>query len=119
VSGDSHAPGHDDQGHDDRGRDDLVRADAGGWISGPCLDPAQLAGPGSGGPRFGLNVGAWMREYGARYVLQGGRDGFGFACWRRDGAGRPAGQPVTAATLDDLAGLIEHGERTDARPDGG
>jgi ferredoxin len=31
----------------------------------------------------GPDVGRWMSEYGARYVLQGGSDGFGFVCWRR------------------------------------
>jgi len=80
---------------DDQGADDLVFGDVGGWISGPSLDAEQLQDGPIGGPRFGLNVGAWMKEYGARWVLQGGFDGFGFVCWRRSGtgsAGRPADQ---------------------------
>ena len=76
--------------------------DVGGWISGPSLDAGHL-----GGPRFGINVGAWMKEYGARYVLQGGSDGFGFVCWRRSGDGRPSGRPMAARTLDELAGRID------------
>jgi hypothetical protein len=83
---------------------DLVFEDAGGWISGPSLAVERL-----GGPRFGLNVGAWMKAY-PYYVLQGGFDGFGFVCWRRNGDGRKSGEPMTAATLDDLAGLVEHRE---------
>src|SRR6266498_3838279 len=67
---------------DEQGSQDRVFADAGGWISGPSLDAGRL-----GGPRFGIKVGAWMTEYGARYVLQGGLDGFGFVCWRRGGDG--------------------------------
>src|SRR6266568_2267802 len=94
---------------DDNGLPDLVFGDVGGWISGPSLDVGRL-----GGPRFGLNVGAWMQEYGPRYVLQGGFDGFGFVCWRRSGTGRPSGEPIKAATLDDLADLVDHRE---AHPD--
>jgi hypothetical protein len=105
-----------------------------GQPGGPSLDGGQPGGPSAdtersgrpsldaglsrragrpGGTRratFGLNVGAWMQEYGARYVLQGGPGGFGFVCWRRSGTGRPAGEPITAATLDDLAGLVDHRE---------
>jgi hypothetical protein len=44
------------------------------------------------------------------YILQGGFDGFGFVCWRRSGEGRKSGQPMTAATLDDLAVLVDHRE---------
>lgn len=43
-----------------------------------------------------------------------GKGGFGFVCWRRNGDGRKSGEPMTAATLDDLAGLVEHRE---AHPD--
>jgi hypothetical protein len=99
---------------DDNGLPDLVFGDVGGWISGPSLDVGRL-----GGPRFGLNVGAWMQEYGPRYVLQGGFDGFGFVCWRRSGTGRPSGEPMTAATLDDLAVLVDLREaRADKPADG-
>jgi hypothetical protein len=91
---------------DDHGADEFAFEDTGGWISGPSLDVERL-----GGPRFGLNVGAWMKEHGSRYVLQGGFDGFGFVCWERSGTGRPAGQPISAATLDELAELVEHRER--------
>ncbi len=99
---------------DDNGLPDLVFGDVGGWISGPSLDVGRL-----GGPRFGLNVGAWMQEYGPRYVLQGGFDGFGFVCWRRSGTGRPSGEPITAATLDDLAVLVDLREaRADKPADG-
>jgi hypothetical protein len=93
-----------------QGRDGLVFGDAGGWISGPSLDAGR-----SGGPRFGLDVGAWMAAYPC-YILQGGFDGFGFVCWRRSGKGRKSGQPMTAATLDDLAGLVEHREAHADRP---
>jgi hypothetical protein len=102
--------------NDDRGGPDLVFGDVGGWISGPSLDAGRLAGPPPGGPRFGINVGAWMQEYGPRYVLQGGFDGFGFVCWRRSGTGRPSGEPITAATLDDLAGLVDHREAHADKP---
>ena len=95
-------------GDDREGQPDLVFEDAGGWISGPSLAVERL-----GGPRFGLNVGAWMKAY-PYYVLQGGFDGFGFVCWRRNGDGRKSGEPMTAASLDDLAGLVEHRE---AHPD--
>jgi hypothetical protein len=88
----------------------VVFGDVGGWISGPSLDAEQLQDRPIGGPRFGLNVGAWMKEYGARWVLQGGFDGFGFVCWRRSGTGRPAGQPIKAGTLDELAELVDHRE---------
>ncbi len=89
---------------DDNDPTDLVFGDVGGWISGPSLDVGQL-----GGPRFGLNIGAWMKTYPC-YVLQGGFDGFGFVCWRRSNTGRPSGEPMTAATLDDLAVLVDHRE---------
>jgi hypothetical protein len=46
---------------DDQGSQDLVFGDVGGWISGPSLDVERL-----GGPRFGISVGAWMKEYGPR-----------------------------------------------------
>ncbi len=88
---------------------ELVFGDIGGWISGSCLDAAQLAAREHGGPRFGLNVGAWMEAY-PGYVLQGGFDGFGFVCWRRNGEGRKSGTPIIAATLDELAVLVEHRE---------
>ena len=71
--------------------DEHVFGDVGGWISGPSLAVERLDARQLGGPRFGINVGAWMKEYGPRYVLQGGFDGFGFVCWRRSGEGRPAG----------------------------
>jgi hypothetical protein len=87
-----------------------VLGDVGGWISGPSLDAGRLDARQLGGPRFGINVGAWMKEYGARYVLQGGFDGFGFVCWRRSGEGRPSGHPVKADTLDKLAEWIDHRE---------
>lgn len=87
----------------------LVFCDVGGWISGPCLGAAQLAARQHGGPRFGLNVGAWMKAYPC-YVLQGGFDGFGFVCWRRNGEGRKSGAAMTAATLDELAAAVEHRE---------
>jgi hypothetical protein len=92
---------------------DLVLGDVGGWISGPSLAVERL-----GSPRFGLNVGAWMKAY-PYYVLQGGFDGFGFACWRRNGDGRKSGEPMTAATLDDLAGLVEQREAHPDKPAGG
>ena len=98
---------------DEQGSQDRVFADLGGWISGPSLDAERL-----GGPRFGINVGAWMAEYGSRYVLQGGSDGFGFVCWRRGGDGRPSGQPMTARTLDELAERIDHREAQAAKPAG-
>jgi hypothetical protein len=85
---------------DDQGSQDRVFGDVGGWVSGPSLDVGQL-----GGPRFGINVGAWIKEYGARYVLQGGTDGF--VCRRRSDDGRPSGQPMTARTLDELAERID------------
>ncbi len=44
----------------------LVFGDAGGWISGPALDSDQLERKQLGGPWFGINVGAWMKEYGGR-----------------------------------------------------
>ncbi len=97
----------------DRSGRDLVFGDVGGWISGPSLAVGRL-----GGPRFGLNVGAWMKAYPC-YVLQGGFDGFGFVCWRRNGDGRKSGEPMTAATLDDLAGLVKHREAHRDRPAGG
>ena len=88
------------------------------WPGGPSPDAGLSRRAGRpGGPgraRFRLNVGAWMQEYGPRYVLQGGPGGFGFLCWRRSGTGRPAGEPITAATLDDLAVLVDHRE---AHPD--
>ncbi len=96
---------------DEQGSQDRVFADAGGWISGPSLDAGRL-----GGPRFGIKVGAWMTEYGARYVLQGGLDGFGFVCWRRGGDGRPSGQPMSAWTLDELAERIDHSEAQVGKP---
>jgi hypothetical protein len=95
-----------------------VFGDVGGWISGPSLDAEQLGGQQLGGPRFGINVGAWMKEYGARYVLQGGFDGFGFVCWRRSGEGRPSGQPIKADTLDQLAEWIDHGDAQAEEPAG-
>lgn len=88
----------------------LVFGDVGGWISGPSLDVGRSGGQRSGGPRFGLDVGAWMKAY-PSYILQGGFDGFGFICWRRSGQGRKSGQPMTAATLDDLAVLVDHRKR--------
>ena len=90
------------------GNDDLVFGDVGGWISGPSLDVERLDTRQLGGPRFGINVGAWMKEYGGRYVLQGGFDGF--VCWRRSGEGRPSGHQVKADTLDKLAEWIDHRE---------
>ena len=95
---------------DGQGEHDLVFGDAGGWISGPSLDAGRL-----GGQRFGLDVGAWMKAY-PGYILQGGFDGFGFVCWRRSGQGRKSGEPMTAATLDDLAVLVDHRERHAGRP---
>ena len=92
-------------GSTDEKPDQVVFGDVGGWISGPSLDVERSAGP-----RFGLSAGAWLKEYGARWVLQGGFDGFGFVCWRRSGTGRPAGQPISAATLDELAELVDHRE---------
>ncbi len=97
--------------NDDGGPPDPVFGDVGGWISGPSLDVERL-----GGPRFGLNVGTWMKKYGPRYVLHGGFDGFGFVCWRRSGEGRKSGEPMTAATLDDLAALVDHREAQADRP---
>jgi hypothetical protein len=97
---------------DDQSGPGLVFEDAGGWISGASLDVERL-----GGPRFGLNVGAWMKAY-PYYVLQGGFDGFGFVCWRRNGDGRKSGEPMTAATLDDLAGLVEQREAHPDKPAG-
>ena len=96
---------------DEQGSQDRVFADVGGWMSGPSLDAGRL-----GGPRFGINVGAWMTEYGARYVLQGGTDGFGFVCWRRGGDGRPSGRPMVARTLDELAGRIDQDEAQAGKP---
>jgi hypothetical protein len=96
--------------NDDRSSRELVFGDVGGWISGPSLEVERL-----GGPRFSLNVGAWMEAYPC-YVLQGGFDGFGFVCWRRSGRGRKAGEPMTAATLDDLAGLVDHRETHAGKP---
>jgi hypothetical protein len=61
---------------------DLVFGNVGGWISGPSLDAGRSGGQRSGGPRFGLDVGARMEVYPC-YILQGGFDGFGFVCWRR------------------------------------
>jgi len=104
--------------NDDQGSPDLVFGDVGGWISGPSLGVEQLADRPLGGPRFGINVGAWMNEYGSRYVLQGGFDGFGFVCWERSGTGRPSGQPITAGMLDELAELVEHRERRHGTPAG-
>jgi hypothetical protein len=98
---------------DEQGGPDLVFGDVGGWISGPSLDVEQL-----GGPRFGPNVGAWMQEYGCRYVLQGGFDSFGFVCWRRSGTGRPSGEPIKAGTLDELAELVDHREAHQAKDAG-
>src|SRR5712691_6120542 len=87
---------------------------AGRSPAGPSPDAAR-----PGGARFGLNVGAWMQEYGSRYVLQGGPGGFGFVCWRRSGTGRPSGEPMMAATLDDLAVLVDLREaRADKPADG-
>jgi hypothetical protein len=93
-----------------------VFCDVGGWISGPSLDAGRLDARQLGGPRFGINVGAWMKEYGARYVLQGGFDGFGFVCWRRSGEGRPSGQPMTARTLDELAEQIDQRDAQAGKP---
>ena len=98
---------------DDQALQSLVFGDVGGWISGPSLDAGR-----SGGPRFGLDVGAWMEAY-PGYVLQGGFDGFGFGCWRRSGQGRKSGRPMRAATLDDLAVLVEHREAHADRPAAG
>jgi hypothetical protein len=95
----------------DEARAELVFEDAGGWISGSALDVERL-----GGPRFGINVGAWMKQYGPRWVLQGGFDGFGFVCWRRSGTGHPSGQPIKAGTLDELAELVEHRETHTTEP---
>src|SRR6266571_4982385 len=74
-----------DDGKDQNG---LVFGDVGGWISGPCLDAGRL-----GGPRFGLNVGAWMTAY-PDFVLQGSQDGRGFRCRRQNEAGRPSGLSI-------------------------
>lgn len=93
----------------------LVFGDVGGWISGPSLDAGRSGGQRSGGPRFGLDVGAWMKAY-PSYILQGGFDGFGFICWRRSGQGRKSGQPMTAAALDELAVLVDHRERHAGKP---
>lgn len=90
--------------------DERIFGDVGGWISGPSLAVGRLDARQLGGPRFGINVGAWMKEYGARYVLQGGFDGFGFVCWQRSGAGRPSGHPMKADTLDELAEWVDHRE---------
>ncbi len=98
---------------DGRGADGLVFGDVGGWISGPSLDAGRLDGR-----RFGLDVGAWMKAY-PGYILQGGFDGFGFVCWRRTGQGRKSGAPMTAATLDDLAVLVDHRERRAGGPAAG
>jgi hypothetical protein len=95
---------------DDQSSRDLVFGDVGGWISGPSLDAERLPGPG-----FGLNITAWMRAY-PGYVLQGGFDGFGFVCWRRSADGRKSGEPMTAMTLDDLAGLVDHREAHAGKP---
>ena len=104
--------------NDDKGLPDLVFGDVGGWISGQSLDPDQLEDGQRGGPRFGLDVGAWMRVYGPRYVLQGGFDGFGFVCWRRNGVGRPAGSPIKGKTLDELAEWIDHKDAQTQEPAG-
>ena len=98
---------------DDSRTPDLVFGDIGGWISGPSLDAGRL-----GGPRFDLCVGRWMKAY-PQYVLQGGFDGFGFVAWRRNGEGRKSGEPMTAATLDDLAEMVDHREAHEDRPAGG
>ena len=92
---------------------ELVFGDVGGWISGPSLAVQRL-----GGPKFGLNVGEWIKAYPC-YVLQGGFDGFGFVCWRRSGEGRKAGEPMTAVTLDDLAGLGDYREAHADKPEDG
>jgi hypothetical protein len=95
---------------DGRAADGLVFGDVGGWISGPSLDAGRLDGQ-----QFGLDVGAWMKAY-PGYILQGGFDGFGFVCWPRTGQGRTSGPPMTAATLDDLAVLVDHRERQAGGP---
>ena len=58
------------------------------------------------GGRFGLNVGEWMRAY-PDYILQGGFEGFGYVCWRRNKLGRPSGQGISALSLDELADVID------------
>ena len=95
---------------DGQGTDGQVFGDVGGGISGPSLDAGRLDGQ-----QFGLDVGAWMKAY-PGYILQGGFDGFGFVCWRRTGRGRKSGGPMTAATLDGLAVLVDHRERQAGGP---
>jgi len=66
----------------------------------------ELPGEDVAGGRFGLNVGKWMQAY-PDFVLQGGVDGFGFRCWRRNELGNPSGPGIEALSLDELADVID------------
>jgi hypothetical protein len=65
------------------------------------------------GGRFGLNVGEWMRAY-PEYILQGGFEGFGYVCWRRNELGRSSGPSISALSLDELADVIDLARGADA-----
>lgn len=54
---------------------------------------------------YGLNIGRFIREH-PQWVIQAGPYGSGWSARRKDDAGRPGGQRLTALTLDDLAAQL-------------
>jgi hypothetical protein len=61
------------------------------------------------GLRYGVNVGQWIRDY-PHYVLRAGFDALGYSARRRNEHGRPAGSPIGALTLDELAARVDEQE---------
>jgi hypothetical protein len=61
---------------------------------------------------YGLNIGRFIREH-PEWVIQAGPYGSGYSARRKDGAGRPAGQRLTALTIDDLAAQMAAPESTE------
>ena len=54
---------------------------------------------------YELNIGRFIREH-PGHVIQAGPYGTGYCARRKDASGRPAGERVTALTLDELAARI-------------
>jgi hypothetical protein len=58
------------------------------------------------GGAYDMNVGAVIADY-PDFWIGGGFEGFGYRARRRDASGPPSGPDLTAASLDELASLMD------------